>query len=244
MAGIQTLAEELCSPRRERRELAIDCIVDVAIETGELDEARDLLRSRWRGPDREPDTELWQRLTYAIRDVARARGRKRGLRHIIATADELPEEDNVLAWAGIELVFDAASIYDGPEVLDDDLRYATPEQRAIHAIWWTQSEVRNGGFSQYFGNATGVVWPHFVAGIFAIGARQMSNVIDVVEHAFPNASVPRDRHTRDIALEHADYDALSRADDAFYELLDAELWPAVGRFIRTRLPAFFELAGR
>lgn len=44
--------------------------------------------------------------------------------------------------------------------------------------------------------------------------------------------------------ELVDYDALSRADGAFYELLDVELWPAVGRFIRSRLSAFFELTGR
>ena len=203
MAGIQTLAKELYSPNRERRELAIDCIVDVAIETGEFDDARDLLRERWSGPDYERDSELWQRLTGAIREVTHARGRKRSLRHL-AAPDVLPEEDKALAWAGIELVFDAASIYDGPVVLDDALQYATPEQRAIHAIWWTQSEVCNGGFAQYFMNATAVVWPHLVAGVDAIGAKKVANIVDMARRAFPAGDVPRDRSAREQVLDDVD----------------------------------------
>lgn len=243
MAGIQTLVQELYSPKRERRELAIDCVVDVAIETGEFDDARELLRERWGGSDPEPDGELWQRLFDAIRDVTRARGRKRGLRRSIGTG-ELPEEDEKLARAAIDLVLDAATMYEGPRAFADSLRDATAEQRAIHAIWWTQSEVRNGGFSQFFMNSTAVVWPHFVGGVAAVGAPGMMEAIDIARRAFPRGDVPCDRVTMDQALELVDYEALSRADDAFYELLDVELWPAVGRYIRSRLSAFFELTGR
>jgi hypothetical protein len=243
MAGVQTLAAELYSPRRERRELAIDCIVDVAIETGEFDGARELLQSRWSGPELEPDGELWQQLFSAIREVTLARGRKRGFRPIVVR-DELPHAHQQLAGAAVDLMFDAISLHDGHDVLDHDLRYATGEQRAIYAIWRTHSEVHNGGFSQFFMNSTGILWPYFVAGVATIGAQKTASLIEIVRRAFPSGVVPRDRATLDTALELVDYDALSRADNAFYALLDVELWPAVGGFIRSRLSEFFELSRR
>jgi len=55
------------------------------------------------------------------------------------------------------------SIYDGPEVFLYQFRQLPPEVGHLLAAHRCQSEVRNGGFHQFFSNSTGVLAPEALA---------------------------------------------------------------------------------
>jgi len=64
-------------------------------------------------------------------------------------------------------------------------------QKVFSAIWAVESEVNNGGFSQYFLNGTGDSTPFVVAALETIGAPITADICKrAIETAFPNG-LPR-----------------------------------------------------
>lgn len=62
------------------------------------------------------------------------------------------------------------SWYEGPEEFVRQFRRVRPEVGHLYAAHWCQSEVRNGGFHQFFSNTTGLLAPEALEGFRAIGA--------------------------------------------------------------------------
>jgi hypothetical protein len=240
-SDVARLAAQLHADSVREREEAIEALTALAqAPNAPFDLILERLHARYDwGTDRERDPAVVDALYTAVRRVAIARGRQRGLRLPQPEGiDDAP--DDRLVWVSIALVWDAVSIYDGPEVLDASLAFATPEQRGLYAIWWTNSEVCNGGFDQYFLNATGIVWPYAVEGLRQIGAHEVEAIVRRAGTLFPTGSPPADRGKRQRALDQIDQAALSALDDAYYAAYPTELFSRAAAFVRTNLAAFFE----
>ena len=145
-------------------------------------------------------------------------------------------DDAELAWRVIEQVYDAVDIHDGAAALDAQLARLTAGQRALLALHWTVAEVDNGGFDQYFMNSTGDLAHEALAGFRLIGAERSAALLERVFKAFPGGKPPRDQDARAALLDALSDDErdgrFESHDDAFYELVDSELYPRAGAYVR------------
>jgi len=127
----------------------------------------------------------------------------------------------------LDQVLDKISIYDGEEAFSEQFLKANLKQRHLFASHWCQSEVRNGGFLQFFWNITGILAPEAVIAFRAI---KMPNAATLIERAmrFFGLIYPRDRIKRIEMLDayktqtppkHSPFDA---TDAEFLKLLDVE----------------------
>ncbi len=56
-------------------------------------------------------------------------------------------------------------------------RAIRPEIGNLYAGHWCQSEVRNGGFHQFFSNTTGLLAPEALAGFRAVGLAELAEIL-------------------------------------------------------------------
>ena len=131
-------------------------------------------------------------------------------------------------WDLIEPIWEAVSIYDGGDIFLQQYNSSPEASRNLLAAHWTQSEVRNGGFGQYFSNSTGVLAPEAVVAFRSLGMPKSAAVLEQAM-AFFDSPFPRERDEREEALEAAfeasvndDYDPFNGIDDSFFDLLDTE----------------------
>jgi hypothetical protein len=123
-------------------------------------------------------------------------------------------------WAKVEPIWKAISIYEGGDTFLEQFQRVQGKLGDLLAAHWCQSEVRNGGFAQFFGNSTGVLAPEAAAGFRAIGMPRCAAVI-AEAMSFFGRPYPREREEREAALtgEARPFAAL---DDQFYDLLSEE----------------------
>jgi hypothetical protein len=130
-------------------------------------------------------------------------------------------------WRVVEPVWDAIDIYNGPESFLETYAAADAKAARLFAAHFCQSEVRNGGLHQFFGNSTGVLAPEAVEGFRCIG---MPDVADLLERAMAwfGPAYPRDRDVRESRLaeqsgeEREDWDPFGALDDQIFEALDGD----------------------
>jgi len=173
---------------------------------------------------------------HAKRAVAVARGRQRGLRGSMPDMVELADDD--LVWKAIEYVWDAVSIYDGVEILQAGLALATEKQRHFYAIWWTISEVRNGGFHQYFANATGIVAPIALQGFRMLGESRATAALAEASRPFEGGPIAHRAHRMEV-LEDLPRNAFEEQDNVFYDAYP-HVFRRAGAYIREHPSEFFE----
>jgi hypothetical protein len=141
-------------------------------------------------------------------------------------------------WAVIDPYWHAINI-DSPEVFESTFNQVPRSVGLLYAAHFCQSEVCNGGFTQFFWNSTGVLGPEAVEGFKAIGQQK---VADVVRRAMHLLSDPYARSrtdpwralerlaegTRDRSPCPADHSIYKRVkcfgpmEDEFYGLIDSE----------------------
>ncbi|MEX2140763.1 MAG: DMP19 family protein [Pirellulales bacterium] len=132
-----------------------------------------------------------------------------------------------LYWSLVDPIWDAISIYDGEEVFLKQFEACPVAQRTLFAAHWCQSEVRNGGFHQFFGNSTGVLAPEAASSFQCIGMPKTAALVSQAMLWF-GPTYPRDREVRDKKLakyesEHPeDWDPFEELDDQFFELIENE----------------------
>jgi hypothetical protein len=152
-------------------------------------------------------------------------------------------EDEII-WRVIQPAYDAVSIYDGPAVLDSQLASLTPGQRALLSIYWTDAEVSNGGFDQYFFNSTGDLAYEAIAGFKRIGAARTAQLLERVLASFPGGPPSRDRDARAEILDEIDEDKRDELfevlDQEFYDLLEAEVYVRANLYVREHPAEFFQ----
>jgi hypothetical protein len=127
-------------------------------------------------------------------------------------------------WAVLEPYWDAVSIYDGRAVFEEGFRALPPAIGALFAGHWCQSEVRNGGFHQFFYNSTGVLGPEAHDAYAALG---MPHLAAVVREALGvlGEPYPFERQERQATLAALSRTALQRLeslDERFYEHANSE----------------------
>ncbi len=120
-------------------------------------------------------------------------------------------------WGIIEAPFDEVSIYDGPHKFLRAFGKLPPHVGHLLAAHWCQSEVCNGGFHQFFVNATGVLAPEAVEGFAAIGILEWNLLLKEAMAHF-GSSYPRDQAARQKLLPDPVRGKTPKAWNPFFQL--------------------------
>jgi uncharacterized protein DUF4375 len=121
----------------------------------------------------------------------------------------------------VEQGTDVINIYDGPDIFLKTFARVRREVGLLYATAFCQFEVCNGGFSQFFGNSTGVLAPEAVEGFIAIGQPQIADIVRQAMAKF-GRPYPRDRRTREDALELLPKHSFDELEKRFYALTHTE----------------------
>lgn len=206
-----------------------------------FDEVLDALKPRLDlGPGMEPDRRARDAMFEATKVVAAERARALGLK-VKRPADlaSMPGAD--LVRHAIDRLWDACDIYSNRTALRSVLDLATPGQSAVYAIFWTHAEVSNGGFHQYFFNATGILAPETLEGLTRIGALRFAELLDRAMRRFPRGAPSTDGARRRHDLHGMTDGAFRELDKAFFELdRHDDLLELCADYIRAHPDEFFE----
>jgi hypothetical protein len=114
----------------------------------------------------------------------------------------------------------------GPEAFLEALQSVPEKSQHLFACHWCLSEVRNGGFLQFFHNSTGILAPEARKGFTALAASELAAILaDAISYFGPN--YPRDRVMRLTHLppwlDHGreEWDPFRALDLRLYAWLDA-----------------------
>src|SRR5262249_28683463 len=89
--------------------------------------------------------------------------------------------------------------WDDPEKFIRKYRRVPPAAGHLYAAHWCQSEVRNGGFHQFFSNTTGLLAPEALEGFRAIGMTAWAEILAEAMKHF-GKTYPRGRDNREESL--------------------------------------------
>lgn len=98
-------------------------------------------------------------------------------------------------WDVVEPYWEAVDIYADPEEFLRTLAPVPSANALLLAAHWCQSEIRNGGFHQFFTNPTGVLAPEALDGFAAIGRPDLASLLREAMSYF-GAPYPRERVVR------------------------------------------------
>ena len=102
-------------------------------------------------------------------------------------------------WELIEPYWEVINIYDGPEAFEASIRGAPRPVILLYSAHFCVSEVRNGGFLQFFMNSTGVLAPEAIEAFSAIGMPTLAALVNNAAETLGTA-YPRNRGDRRDAL--------------------------------------------
>ncbi len=104
-------------------------------------------------------------------------------------------------WDSIEAAFDRVSIYDGYKKFCKQMKHEPDHVRHLLCVHWTDSEISNGGYSQYFYNPIGMLALDAVNGYLAIGPNDLAGLMTKAIGRLGAAKFPADRKKRIKILE-------------------------------------------
>lgn len=102
-------------------------------------------------------------------------------------------------WELISEAFDKVDIYNGSDAFFKGFAPLPKPIKHLLAAHWCQSEVKNGGFDQFFSNPTGVLAPEAEIGFRCIGLAEVADIVAEAIAAF-GPEYPREREDRDAIL--------------------------------------------
>ncbi len=132
------------------------------------------------------------------------------------------------------------NIYGSKEDYEKDLQSFSIQQRAVFAVMWYMSEVKNGGHYQFYTNATGIVWRDAQEGFGLIGIREGKKII--AESALRFGAPPSfDRLERENQLDLIN-ESFKDSDRLFYKLdSETDLVERIADYITANpSPFYFE----
>lgn len=138
--------------------------------------------------------------------------------------------------AVIDPVWWCANFYGNFAEFERSLRRFSWPQRLVWAVLWYNSEVCNGGHTQFFSNSTGMLWPEALEGLEAIDREDLAKVLRAAAARFSRAP-PRERAEREALLDQEQPD-FSDLDTAHYAAMDG-LSEAAMAYIRRQPEAFY-----
>jgi len=124
-------------------------------------------------------------------------------------------------WILVEPVWNAIDIYSGPQAFVETFGAAPKASGLLFAAHFSQSEICNGGFEQFFSNSTGVLAPEAVEGFREIGQTQIADLVSKAMSLF-GPKYPRDRKERQERLAEVSQNSLDSFDQMFYSLIESE----------------------
>jgi hypothetical protein len=136
----------------------------------------------------------------------------------MAARSRRSREPGDVAWKAVEPYWRKVSIYGTPERLERDLRKVPPPVLVLLPVFWCNSEICNGGFSQLFLNSTGILVPEAIAGYRTLKRRKLANVVAKA------ASLLGKNYARDRSLRHKRLKKLGAAG------LKTCFWPCFEKF--------------
>ena len=104
---------------------------------------------------------------------------------------------------------------------------------------WLGAEVANGGFQQFLGNSTGIVWEDAYKGYQAIDSEKLAYLIEELLKIY-GANIPFDREERANILESFSQEKLEEIDaltDLYYEIEETE-WRKVTLWVKDNSEKF------
>jgi hypothetical protein len=132
-------------------------------------------------------------------------------------------------WKVLEPFWTCVSIYDGPDVFQEQFSLLPPRIAVLFAARWLHSEVRNGGFHQFFYNPTGVLAPE---SFLAFNKLKLDDAAEVIREAmgFFETPYPRDQEQRCVVLDSIpgknrdEYDPFVQLDKRYYKLVPSSTY--------------------
>ena len=109
-------------------------------------------------------------------------------------SDDLQRPGQVY-WQLVEPIWKEISIYQEPAVFIRLFRAVPRAAGLLFAAHWCQSEVRNGGFYQFFLNPTGVLAPEALTAFQSLGLHEWAKILEEAMLFF-GTPYPRARETR------------------------------------------------
>jgi hypothetical protein len=104
-----------------------------------------------------------------------------------------------------------------------------------------ESEVNNGGFSQFFFNSSGDFSHETLGALKTIHADEVASLLEKAIAEFPNAKVPKDRNEREEIMEKIEdkaETAWENLDTIFYTYPD-DIAALLLKFIKDNIQGFF-----
>ena len=140
----------------------------------------------------------------------------------VSPQDE-PMAEAVDYWTLVEPVWLPLNhAWDDSEKFVRKFRHVRPEAGHLYAAHWCQSEVRNGGFHQFFSNTTGLLAPEALEGFRAIGMVVWAETLAEAMKHF-GTPYPRDCDDRQEFLPERqrrprqEWDPFYQLDERFYD---------------------------
>jgi hypothetical protein len=204
-----------------------------------FDSALAAVKAKLWGPTREKNDEVHDVLWKVSRRIAAARARKHGF-GVERPRNHAKMKDGDLFHHVLENMQDAVNFYEDRKTLRSMLDLATPGQEALYAIWWTQAEIDNGGFHQYFYNSTGILSPEALEGYRLIGAGKFAELHVRATKLFKKG-VPLESRERRKAVERLPKEPFDELSDEFYRLnrMKKSLDRLCADYIRAHVDEFF-----
>ena len=140
----------------------------------------------------------------------------------------------------IQPAWETVNIYGSYEEYEESLKAYTIEQRYLLAMHWLGAEVDNGGFQQFLGNSTGIVWEDAYKGYQAIGSEKLAYLIEELIKIY-GRDIPFDREERGNILDSFSQEKLAEIDaitDLYYEIEEPE-WRKVTLWVKANSEKFF-----
>ena len=139
----------------------------------------------------------------------------------------------------IQPAWETVNIYGSYEEYEETLKSYTIEQRYLLAMHWLGAEVANGGFQQFLGNSTAIVWKDAYKGYQAIGSEKLAYLIEELIKIY-GRDVPFDREQRASILESFSEEILKEIEtltDLYYEIEEPE-WRKVTLWVKANSEKF------
>lgn len=138
----------------------------------------------------------------------------------------------------IDPVWWTADFYANIAKYEASLAQFSRPQRYVWAVLWYDSEVCNGGHSQFYSNSTGMVWRDALAGHLAIPLSEAHDILqESIRRLGGSPSFDRTERNAQLDLTRACFDDL---DDRYYSFIrEIDLGERVMTYIRRHSRDFY-----
>ncbi len=130
-------------------------------------------------------------------------------------------------WKVISPYWKTVDIYSGSSAFLQTFAQLPKPAGHLLALHWCQSEVRNGGFHQFFYNPTGVLAPEAEQGLHAVG---MPAAADIAGRAMLMFGTPYPRERAQRLSFLASIPGKTRKEWDPFEALDTAFYTAIGEY--------------